>query len=92
MKIHYENNKERLQKKFRQKYRILFKEEKTENEYMVENNAKISQKMKNKDKLSIEKYIMKCEIIKNYYKQRFMFSTVQNKFNIKNLKILVQVK
>ena len=51
---YYQENKERLQKKARERHRNLPKEEKKSNK-MVVNVKKISQKMKNKSLLSIEK-------------------------------------
>ena len=51
---YYQENKERLQKKARERHRNLSKEEKKSNK-MVVNVKKISQKMKNKSLLSIEK-------------------------------------
>ena len=36
---------------------------------MAANDIKISQKMKNKNQLSVEKHIMKCEKVKIYHKQ-----------------------
>ena len=52
---YYQNNKERLQKKAREKYQILSKEEKDKSDNMVLIDIKISQNMKNKSLLSIEK-------------------------------------
>ena len=53
---YYQNNKERLQKK----YQSPFKEEKEKSDNMVVNDKKIYQKMKNKSLLNIEKkYKMK---------------------------------
>ena len=43
-----EENKERLQKKARERYQNLFKEEKQKSNNMVVDVTKISQKMKNK--------------------------------------------
>ena len=52
---YYQNNKERLQKKARERYQSLSKEGK-ENKHnnMMVNDTKIYQKMKNKRSLSIE--------------------------------------
>ena len=52
---YYQNNKERLQKKARERYQSLSKEgkENKHNNKMV-NDTKIYQKMKNKRSLSIE--------------------------------------
>ena len=52
---YFQNNKERLQKKAREKYQILSKEEKDKSDNMVLIDIKISQNMKNKSLLSIEK-------------------------------------
>ena len=52
---YYQNNKERLQKKAREKYQILSKEEKDKSDNMVLIDIKVSQNMKNKSLLSIEK-------------------------------------
>ena len=53
----YQENKERLQKKARERYKNLFKEEQEKSSNMVVNVTKISQKMKNKSLLSIEKIL-----------------------------------
>ena len=52
---YYQENKERLQKKACKRYQNLSKKEKENNNNMVVNVTKISQKMKNKSLLSIEK-------------------------------------
>ena len=54
---YYQENKERLQKKARERYKNLFKEEHEKSSNMVVNVTKISQKMKNKSLLSIEKIL-----------------------------------
>ena len=54
---YYQENKERLQKKACERYQNLSKEEKKSNT-MVVSSTKISQKMKNKSLLSIEKNII----------------------------------
>ena len=54
---YYQENKERLQKKARERYQDLSKEEKNKSSNMVVNVTKISKKMKNKS-LSIEKNII----------------------------------
>ena len=54
---YYQENKERLQKKARERYKNLFKEEQEKSSNMVVNVTKISQKMKNKSLLSIEKIL-----------------------------------
>ena len=58
---YYQENKERLQKKARKRYCNLSKEEKEKSGNMVVSFKKISQKMKNKSLLSIEKNIIKRE-------------------------------
>ena len=55
---YYQENKERLQKKARERYKNLLKEEKEKKDNVVVNVTKISQKMKNKSLLSIEKNII----------------------------------
>ena len=61
---YYQKNKERIEKKSQERIKIFLQKEKTENKNMVVNNIKISHKPKNKDKLILQKYIMKCKIIK----------------------------
>ena len=56
---YYQNNKERLQKKARERYQSLSKKKKKKNDNMVVNDTKIYQKMKNKSLLSIDKNIRK---------------------------------
>ena len=56
---HYQNDKERLQKKGHERYQNLSKEEKEKSDNMVVNNTKIYLKMKNKTLLSVEKNIIK---------------------------------
>ena len=56
---YYQNNKERLQKKSRERYQSLSIEEKKESDNMVVNDTKIYPKMKNKSLLSIENNITK---------------------------------
>ena len=46
---YYQNNKERLQKKSREKYRSLSEEEKTRRDNMAANNINISLKIKSKN-------------------------------------------
>ena len=48
----------------RKEIKILLKKKKTKREDVVVSGIRISQKMKNKDKLSIEKNIMRCEKIR----------------------------
>ena len=68
----YQENKERLQKKARERYQSLSKEEKEKNDNMVVNVTKISQKRKNKSLLGIEKNIIGSEKILYYnYKKVF---------------------
>ena len=56
---YYQNNKEKLQKKSRERYQSLSIEEKKESDNMVVNDTKIYPKMKNKSLLSIENNITK---------------------------------
>ena len=56
---YYQNNKERLKKKARERYQSISKEEKEKNDNMVAKVTKIYQKMKNKGLLIIEKIIIK---------------------------------
>ena len=55
--IYYENNKERLQKKFVKDIKVFLKKKKKENR--VVNHTKIYLKMINKSLLSIDKNIIK---------------------------------
>ena len=55
----YEENKERLQKKLVKDIKIFLKMKKKKSDNMVVNVTKISQKMKNKSLLNIEKNIIK---------------------------------
>ena len=55
---YYQENKERLQQKARERYQNLFKEEKEKKRQYVHERYKISQKTKNKSLLSIEKKII----------------------------------
>ena len=54
----YQENKQRLQIKARERYQNLSKEDKEIIDNMVANVKKISQEMKNKNLLSIEKNII----------------------------------
>ena len=54
---YYQQNKERLQKKACERYQNQNKEENEKYDNIVENVTKISQKMKSKSLLSIEKNI-----------------------------------
>ena len=51
---HYQENKERLQKKARERYQNLSIEEKEKSDNMIVNITKISQKIKKVNLLSIE--------------------------------------
>ena len=55
---YYQENKERLQKKLMKDIKIFLKKKKRKSNNMVMNVTKISQKMKNKSLLSIEKNII----------------------------------
>ena len=55
---YYQENKERLQKKLMKDIKIFQKKKKRKSNNMVWNVTKISQKMKNKSLLSIEKNII----------------------------------
>ena len=56
---YYQNDKERLQQKARERYQSLSKEKNKSCNNMVVNDTKIYQKMKNKSLLSIEKTFKK---------------------------------
>ena len=58
---HYQENKERLQKKLVKDIKIFLKKKKKKSDNMVVNVTKISQEMKNKNLLSIEKNIIERE-------------------------------
>ena len=61
---YYQENKERLSKKARERYQIFLKKKKKKSNNMVVNVTKISQKMKNKSLLSIEKkYRMRKNVL-----------------------------
>ena len=55
---YYQENKERLEKKLMEDIKIFLKKKKEKNGNMVVNVRKISQKMKNKSLMSIEKNII----------------------------------
>ena len=55
---HYQENKERLQKKVRKRYQIFPKKKNKKSDNMVVNVTKISKKMKNKSFMSVEKNII----------------------------------
>ena len=67
-----QENKEKLQKKARERYQNLAKEEKEKKNNLVVKVTKISQKRKNKSLLSIEKNIIVWEKI-SYYNYRKVF-------------------
>ena len=54
---YYQKGKERLQKKARERYQNVSKEENEQNNHMVVSITKISQKKKNKSLLSIGKIL-----------------------------------
>ena len=54
---YYQNNKEKLQKKARERYQSPSKEEKEKTDSMVVNDTKVYQNMKNKSLLTVEKNI-----------------------------------
>ena len=58
---YYQENKERLQKKLAKDIKIFLKKKKKKSGNMVVNVTKISQMMKNKSLLSIEKKIIERE-------------------------------
>ena len=58
---YYQNNKERLPKKLVKDIKIFLRKKKKKSNNAVLNYTKISQKMKNKSLLSIEKNIIKSK-------------------------------
>ena len=78
--IYYQNNKERLQKKFVKDIKVFLKKKKKEN--MVVNHTKIYLKMINKSLLSIDKNIIKWEkklliiVTRNYYFKKWCFRKI----------------
>ena len=58
---YYQENKEKLQKKARERFQNFFKEEKDKCNNMVMSITKISQAMKNVSSVSIEKNIVESE-------------------------------
>ena len=73
---YYQNNKERLQKKLVKDIKIFLKNQKKKSNNMVVNDIKISQKIKNKSLLSVEKILQNEEthliiIIRNYYFKKY---------------------
>ena len=65
---HYQENKERLQKKLAKYIKIFLEKKKKKSGNMVVNISKISQKMRNKSLLSVEKNIIESEKMP-YYKK-----------------------
>ena len=55
---HYQENKERLQKKLAKYIKIFLEKKKKNSGNMVVNISKISQKMRNKSLLSVEKNLL----------------------------------
>ena len=72
---YYQENIERLEKKLAKYIKNLSKQEKVKKNNMVTNIRKVSQKMKNKNLLSIEQNITEWEKMSNYnnynYKKHF---------------------
>ena len=69
---YYQENKERLQKKLVKDIKIFLRKKKKKSKNMEVNFTKISQKMKNKDLLSIQKSIKEEQKILYYnYKKVF---------------------
>ena len=58
---YYQNNKERLQKKLVKDIKVFLRKKNKKSNNAVVNYTKISQKMKNKSLLSIEKNIIKSK-------------------------------
>ena len=69
---YYPENKERLQKNLVKDIKIFLKKKKKSNK-MVVNVRKISQKMKNRSLLSIEKNIIEREKMSNYNDKKHLF-------------------
>ena len=72
---HYQHNKERLQKKLMKDIKVFLKKKKIKSSIMVVNDTKISQKLKNKSLLSIEKNIIKKASYYYYYKKLLFLKT-----------------
>ena len=68
---YYQENKDRLQKRACKRYQNLSKEEKEEKQQY--GREKMSQKMKNKSLLSIEKNIIEQKKIPNYNYKKHLF-------------------
>ena len=69
---YYQNNKEKLQKKARERYQSTSKEEKEKADSMVVNDTKVYQNMKNKSLLTVEKNI-KWENMPYYNYKKYLF-------------------
>ena len=77
--------------------KIFLKNKKTKKVNMVASNIRINKKMKSKNSesqkqnLSIKNHIRKCKLIKNYYKQRLIFFSIQRKFKMKSFNFIMQI-
>ena len=77
--------------------KIFLKNKKTKKVNMVASNIRINKKMKSKNSesqkqnLSIKSHIRKCKLIKNYYKQRLIFFSIQRKFKMKSFNFIMQI-
>lgn len=69
---YYENNHQRLQEKYRKKYQSPFWRKKKKSNNLGVSYMKISLKMKNKEKLNIEKNITKYGEIKILHKLKVL--------------------
>ena len=69
---YYQNNKEKLQKKARERYQSTSKEEKEKADSMVVNDTKVYQNMKNESLLTVEKNI-KWENMPYYNYKKYLF-------------------
>ena len=69
---YYQENKERLQKKARERFRNFFKGEKDKSNNMVMNVTKISQAMKNVSSVGIEKNIVESEKMLYYNCEKYL--------------------
>ena len=95
---YYQENKKRLQKKHLKETKLFLNKKKKKSNIMVVNVTKISQKMKNKSLLSIEKNIVKWKkyilskesiliwkmllLYNGKYKKRFPFVLMLEKFSL----------
>ena len=70
---YYQNNKERLLKKFGKDIKLFLKKKKKKSDNINVNNTKIYQKMKNKCLLSIEKKIYKMRKMPYYNYKKLLF-------------------